>query len=157
MAVLLDTFVNGRPRTKGSLKPIINWSTQKYRMVEQVEQSKPWRLAISNHVIKTLACDRPVSPALWTELGLPYDRPVSVEMSFTFALNRVDVGPADADGWPVGIGWGDIDKLTRNVLDALTDAKLYRDDSLVVAISATKSFARDLRSAGVSLRVESMP
>jgi Holliday junction resolvase RusA-like endonuclease len=68
-----------------------------------------------------------------------------------FAFSREGANVVD---WPVAITYGDIDKLTRNVLDALTDARLYCDDSLVIDVHASKGWATSVETAGVLIHVE---
>lgn len=133
----LDVFVAGRPRTKGSMKPIVNWATQKVHMEEQVKESKPWRIRMVNEVMKRIAseCGVAMSPEGWALAGLPWVGPVSVGLEFVFPREVRDVAV-----WPIAIRYGDSDKLTRNVLDALTDAKVYGDDSQVVALNVIKWF-----------------
>jgi hypothetical protein len=52
---------------------------------------------------------------------------------------------------------GDLDKLVRNVLDALTDAQVYRDDVQVVSVTADKLIASEQYPQGVLVRVERAP
>ena len=39
---------------------------------------------------------------------------------------------------PVGGSWGDLDNYVKSALDALQEARIIRDDSLVVELTATK-------------------
>lgn len=50
---------------------------------------------------------------------------------------------------------GDIDKLTRQLLDALTDAKVLNDDSRVVMLQVAKVYETPDRRPGVTVYVAS--
>lgn len=148
--ILIDTFVEGRPRTKGSLKPIVNWASQKVMMVEQVGLSTAWRRTVSNHMVALVARKEGKGWRLMN--GWPRRKAVSVALVFVFEREH-----GDGDEWPVKVGYGDVDKLTRNVLDALTDAKVYADDSLVRVVTARKVFVGDAEDrAGVRVTVEGL-
>ena len=43
-------------------------------------------------------------------------------------------------GWPIKRSTGDVDKLARLVLDAITDAGLWRDDSQCVRLTTSKVY-----------------
>jgi Holliday junction resolvase RusA-like endonuclease len=66
-----------------------------------------------------------------------------VEVALVFALPVKDV---------TAVRSGDVDKLARNVLDALTRAKVYEDDVLVVRLLAEKLSAGE-RGPGVFIQV----
>lgn len=51
----------------------------------------------------------------------------------------------------------DIDKLLRTVLDALTNAGLWADDSQVVEVRSAKRYATDARPPGVVIRAKEIP
>jgi Holliday junction resolvase RusA-like endonuclease len=48
---------------------------------------------------------------------------------------------------------GDIDKLTRSTLDALVQASVLTDDSIVVDLSARKRFATIANPRGAVIRI----
>lgn len=56
-----------------------------------------------------------------------------------FGLQRPQSAPKRRRTWPTGARSGDIDKLTRAVLDALTGVA-WRDDSQVVGVLAMKDY-----------------
>lgn len=66
--------------------------------------------------------------------GLPVDEPVNVVLDFRMPRPKKPrfATPAVKP---------DLDKLTRNVLDALTDAGVLRDDSRVIEIRASKRYS----------------
>jgi len=59
-----------------------------------------------------------------------------------------------APGWPAVPG--DLDKFVRAVGDALTDAGVWRDDALVVALRAVKRYADDGQLVGVDVAVKEL-
>jgi len=72
--------------------------------------------------------------------------PVSVQITFTFARptahfgtgKNADTIKTSAPPFPSSHAIGDIDKLVRACLDALTDAGVWKDDSQVVDLHARK-------------------
>ncbi len=58
--------------------------------------------------------------------------------------------------WPTALGIGDLDKLIRAVGDALTGS-IYKDDSQVVQVVASKSWAEPGEAPGVSVVVREIP
>jgi Holliday junction resolvase RusA-like endonuclease len=127
------------------MRPIANWATQKVRQVEEVADSKAWRAAVVNAMIPTIA-DQQVDRWVLRE-GFPWGGPVAVSLGFVMPWEGASRQHPRA-GWPTPRRYGDVDKLTRNVLDALGAPKkkgdlcagLYQDDSLVCRLDVTKRF-----------------
>lgn len=84
----------------------------------------------------------------WPHLG-----PVEVELAFT--VKKPQSAPKRKRTWP--ITRPDIDKLSRTILDALTNSGAIRDDSQVVVLHARKTYPLEhpdaLLSPGSLLRV----
>jgi Holliday junction resolvase RusA-like endonuclease len=137
--VLLSCWVDGTPRPKGSLKPT-GRQGQRVRLVEQSTDSSAWRDTIA-----------------WTvrrELNLPapgYPTQLPVELACTFAFERAE---SCTDEEPTGAGIGDTDKLIRNVMDALQDARVYANDRQVVAVKASKVWTADGQKPGALIAVK---
>ena len=123
--LLLSLFVAGHPRPKGSLD-VKAYKNGRPVLQENNPRSKAWRQRVASEV----------QPIVQEDTRFPYDGPVRVRLLFVF--DRSDVSAETADGYPQRRYVGDIDKLTRNVLDALDDANVYSDDSRVVSIQADK-------------------
>jgi crossover junction endodeoxyribonuclease RusA len=51
----------------------------------------------------------------------------------------------------------DVDKLARGVLDALTEARVFRDDSRVWALTATKRYENERLRPGCLIQVQAIP
>jgi Holliday junction resolvase RusA-like endonuclease len=73
--------------------------------------------------------------------------PLSVELEFFLPLPK-----SDAYRW-AHVSAPDLDKLIRNVLDALTNSAVIRDDSQVFALTASKHYAHYPNMAGVFVAV----
>ncbi len=116
----LTINVTGRPAPKGSLRHV-----GRGRLVEQVAGSKPWRETVA------VAAREAARTAGWA----PPLGPVQVVASiYVPRLKR-------PRAWPITRSSGDLDKHMRNILDALVDAGVLRDDSQVVSIVANKGYA----------------
>lgn len=148
-STILTCSVTGRPRTKGSLNQ---------HFQEQVADSKRWRRLVARRL-------REAQIERYGRL-LALAEPVEVRLLFTFPRTESVNGgvvPAHDTPWPTPITVGDLDKLIRNIGDAmlrpmnrgqmpLTSA-LLADDSLIVGIRAWKFWARDGEQPGVLIRV----
>ncbi len=134
MSVSLVFRVDGTPKPKGSMRHIGNG-----RMIEQVKGSKEWRQRVAltgrNAALKAswATCSDPVT--VLAHFYLP--RPKT-------AKNRV---------WPHTRSSGDVDKLCRNILDALDDAGILADDSQVVNLHASKAYEDNQNKPGCVIRV----
>ena len=125
MRLVLSCWVPGRPKTKGSLT-VIN---AKRNVVSDTPASKRWRALMAYSAAALVKA--------------PLEGPVVVVA--VFHLPVVDVAAGRV---------GDLDKLARNLLDALTDAGVYGDDVQVTRLICEK-VAADMagRGPGVDLRV----
>lgn len=115
--LLLDLFVPGVPRPKGSLAPQRvragdGRETGRVRLVDS-DLSKAWRRKMAH-----AAEERKLSMDAWRG-------PVVVTARFGFA-------PCCKEEIHDEPHIGDLDKLLRNVYDALQDAKVYLNDRQVV-------------------------
>lgn len=142
-------WVPGRARTKGSLKPThvrLGAGRCKAGLREDGEFSVAWKNTMIAAIRAAAVCER------WPD-------PVAVHLLFRFWPEK-DISSrtgTDSDLHPVGRQYGDVDKLTRNALDALTQSGLIFDDSLVISAYAEKRFAPaldDRYPAGVSIMVQ---
>jgi hypothetical protein len=141
-------WVPGRPRTKGSLRPVpyrAKGGALKVRLEESGEYAVPWKRVMISYIKATCLCVRFADP---------------VTISCYFRFERLCKPDAALD-WPVRregeFAHGDEDKLRRNALDALTQSGLILDDTLSVGGSNYKRFCRPGESPGVLLCVEAAP
>lgn len=135
---------SGRPRTKGSLKPVhIKAGPGRCRvsLTEDGKFSEPWKKAMIRAVQNQCVANR-------------YAGAVVVDCFFRF--DRLCLPDEDLN-WPTREGgeWGhgDEDKLRRNVLDALTQAGLILDDSLSIGGMNFKRWTRVGETCGVLIGV----
>jgi crossover junction endodeoxyribonuclease RusA len=116
--------VYGKPVTQGS-KVRTRWSMRD----DNAERLRPWREAVKQAALDAVAGrDR-------------LDGPVSVAVVFSFDPPKS--APKCRRVWPTTRSSGDVDKLVRAVFDALTDAGVWRDDSQVVRLTASKVHVGD--------------
>jgi Holliday junction resolvase RusA-like endonuclease len=145
--VIGEFFVAGRCRTKGSLKPIVSRGRGGkivVNLAEQGEYSKPWKLHMIREIMRQCGASK-YKPG--------HAGAVEVRAEFLFERETGADGkikPSSDTPWPSSIVWGDVDKLERNLLDALTQSGLIEDDRLVVAIQSRKRWVADAtETAGV--------
>jgi Holliday junction resolvase RusA-like endonuclease len=139
--------VYGDPKPKGSMRHV-----GKGRMVEQVAGGKPWREAV-----KWAALDaREEWRVGWlNDHWRPLDGPLCCEITYT--VRKPASAPKTRVTWPITRSSGDVDKVARNVLDALVDAGVMRDDSQVVELTVRKVYADEgidaLHTPGAVIRI----
>lgn len=141
----LTATVHGRPATQGSKSAFVvrrrNGTVRAGMREAGSDALKPWREAVRSTV-------RDVIGRAWEPVEGP------VEVVVTFSLPKPASAPKRRRTWPVGARSGDVDKLTRAVFDALTDAGVWVDDSQVVRVDAGKVFVGDgLSSPGAVVSV----
>lgn len=124
----LRAWVPGRPKTKGSMESQERRGGGR-RMVQSVEGSEAWAGMVERAVRAKIA-----SESHWS---IPFDNlplypivgPVAVRMAFWLPVSEAWSGRP-----------GDLDKLVRNVLDALTRAGVYGDDAQVTCMPNVGKF-----------------
>lgn len=134
ITIVTETFVPGQPKTKGSMRGVGGGN-----MIESVAGSTRWRMLVAERVRRDRA---------QRQLDVPSARPVGVRLVFWVEppVSLIGTERAATATW---IGAGDVDKLARNVLDALTDARAYADDNQVVRLLVEECVAAPNRPAGV--------
>jgi hypothetical protein len=141
----VTVFVPGRPRTKGSLKPV-HRKLGPGRCTVSLTESGQYAAAWKNEMITGIraACVADRFPGL-------------VVVDLTFLFERL-AGTDDELRAPTRVSGtyahGDVDKLERNALDALTQSGLILDDSLVVGGRKIKRWAVGDERPGVLIEVK---
>jgi crossover junction endodeoxyribonuclease RusA len=129
--------VEGDPVSQGSKRCFCR--NGRATLIEASDKLKPWRARITAAAIYARVEQRIE----------PLDVPVGCYL--TFYMPR----PASAKREVPSVK-PDIDKLTRAVLDALTDADIWTDDSRVVSLYALKVYATDVEKPGVRIEVKAL-
>jgi Holliday junction resolvase RusA-like endonuclease len=122
--LLLRFVASGIPRPQGSKRIV------RGRMIESARGHADWRRTVAMAAMAA----RQEREGEW-----PIERPVRVSIDF-LVPGRPDARP-------------DIDKLSRAILDALTEAGVLRDDSQVIELFALKEQARRRDECGASVSV----
>lgn len=137
-------FVSGRPRTKGSMKPVIVRPAPgkvAVRLTESGEYSIAWKKTMIKAIKREAVCER--------YFGV-------VEISCFFRFEKLCLSDETLD-WPTRVSGefahGDEDKLRRNVLDACTQSGLILDDSLSIGGQTCKRWCDPGEAPGVLLAV----
>lgn len=131
------TVAGMEPATQGSKRALGNGV-----MVETNKRLRPWRCLVTDAALST---QHPITTA-----------PVSVSITFRFLrpqshYNKRGLSPR-APQHLTSKQKGDIDKLTRAILDALTGTLLH-DDSQVVQLSAHKRYATQDEHPGALITI----
>ncbi len=136
MTHALTVFIPGTPAPQGSKRHVGGGV-----MIESSKAVKPWR--------------QDVRAALLDSSGQPVARfEGAVSVRADFVMPRPASTPKRST--PPAIKRPDLDKLIRAVLDAVGSAGVWRDDSQVVEVQATKRLAALGESAGLHLTVEAL-
>lgn len=150
--ILAEVWVPGRPRPKGSLRCR---GGKSHTMEEDNPESKPWRIKMAGALRADR--DRRVRELFFApEFRGTWAGAVDVSL---FAFFEPDGVAASSLGAPLRThDGGDVDKLSRNVLDALQDGNdaspaVLADDSLVVGLYAEKIFTALTAEQGIWVRV----
>ena len=134
--------VHGTPAPQGSKRAFVNRHTGKASVVEMSKRVTPWREAVKAASLTALG--RPLG--VWGEPHEPIAGPVVVYVTFLLARPKghygtgrnADVLRDSAPKYPAVKP--DLDKLIRSTLDALTEARVWTDDSQVVRVTAEKRY-----------------
>jgi Holliday junction resolvase RusA-like endonuclease len=128
-APTLTITVHGKPAPQGSKRHV-----GKGRMIEQSTRVAPWREAVKWAVLASS----------WTPELYPLTGPISLEITFCF--DKPKSAPKRRQTWPVTRSSGDVDKLQRSTFDALVDAGVFKDDSQIIDVTASKVYTDDSTS-----------
>lgn len=129
---MFELFIEGEPRPQGSKTPVQRGG--KIILIEAQKQLPAWRTHMQKMLeLKQLEHDTAFETAVSVQLTFWLSRPKSVTRDYATKTY-------------------DIDKLTRAVLDSTTKAKVWRDDSDVVDLTARKTYA-DQHKPGVLITI----
>jgi Holliday junction resolvase RusA-like endonuclease len=129
---MFQIFIEGQPRPQGSKKAFARGKS--IVLVEANKELPAWREHMTRMLqLKQLEEPQPFTTAVNVALTFWLPRPKSVKRQYA-------------------TGTYDIDKLTRAVLDSITKAGVWRDDSDVVDLTVRKTYA-DLHEPGVLISI----
>lgn len=132
---MLDFFAEGTPVPQGSKNAYVRGG--RAVLVDANARLKPWRAQVRD------AAEAAIAEAGWETL----DEPCRVYLGFTMPRPQ-------RPWWDVPAVKPDLDKLTRAVFDALTDAGVWKDDSRVVEMKVAKRYEDDEAVPGVWVELE---
>lgn len=140
---MIEIVVRGTPAPQGSKRHIGNG-----RMIESSKAVGPWREAVraQAQAAVTEPMTGPVKIVLWFYL----QRPKGHYRTGRNAHLLRDGAPGRPAGTP------DLDKLTRAVLDGLTQGGAWKDDGQVVTLLAAKIYADGMPS-GCKIEITEVP
>lgn len=146
----VSAWVAGVPAPQGSKRALPGRGGFRPVLVESSTKVRSWRLQVWSAFVDTLNAMRP-------GLGhrdMAQDRttPVIVKIVFVMPRTKAMRNRPSAD-FPM-VQKPDTDKLARAVLDALTSAGVYADDSQVVALHGFKRRAEPGEPTGAMIHVE---
>jgi Holliday junction resolvase RusA-like endonuclease len=129
---MFQLFIQGEPRPQGSKQGFVRGG--RVVLVESQKQLPAWREHMTKMLqLKMLENETAFETAVNVALTFWLPRPKSVKRQYP-------------------TGTYDIDKLTRAVLDSITKAGVWRDDSDVVDLTVRKTYA-DLHEPGVLISI----
>lgn len=153
---VLTFHAAGEPVPQGSKKAWLDRKTHRVMMTEdQGTRHTAWRHIVSSAAAAAMnesTLTAPISVPVTVALTFHFHRGIGHYGSGRNARVVKDSAPSHPSKPP------DIDKLIRAVLDSMTDAMVWTDDSLVVSITARKRWVdRFTQQQGVSVKVGIMP
>jgi Holliday junction resolvase RusA-like endonuclease len=137
-----ELFVPGRAVPQGSKTAFVSKSTGRAIVVDKDMRLPRWRMKITAAAIEQQAEYRHTRPAL----TFPIEGAVGIKVAFTMERPKNHYGTGrnasavkpSAPRYPAAMP--DIDKLLRAVFDALTDARVWKDDGQAVWVQTTKTY-----------------
>ena len=147
-------FIPGQPVPQGSKTALISKSTGRPIVIDKDVRLPQWRAKVTSWARDAMNTRDP--------LDFPVLGPVGIRVDFILARPKGHFGTgknagtvrASAPRHPATMP--DIDKLLRAILDALTDAQVWRDDGQVVWVQTTKQYANGSDMIGVGITLGEM-
>ncbi len=133
-AIVITAY--GTPVTQGSIRSL---GAGRPAVHSNARRLKPWRSTVREAALVVMEHHQRLAGPVQVRALFCFDRPLGHYRTGRNAHLLRDFAP----GWPCSRGSGDLDKLVRACLDALTDAAVWQDDSQVVELRAGKTWAGD--------------
>jgi Holliday junction resolvase RusA-like endonuclease len=133
-----DLFVPGRPVPQGSKTAFISKSTGRPMVKDNDVRLPQWRMKVTAAAMEAIGSQSfplPIEGGVGMTVDFILERPKNHFGSGRNAEQVKESAPTFPATMP------DIDKLLRAILDALTDAQVWKDDGQVVWVQARKVYA----------------
>jgi len=144
--IIFSADIAGSSKSKGSLRNVAKRGRTAH-LVEQVEGSEDWKKTLIKAFHRKVRLGDGTNPAL-TLPGYPYDDAVKVIVVFYFPK------PVNSSlDYPSTRTYYDLDKLQRNLGDALEQGHVLKDDARIIEWSAQKRFAYPEGFVGLIVQV----
>lgn len=139
--------VVGTPAPQGSKRGFVNPKNGRVIITEDSQKTKPWRQDVRAAALTAMTGRDPLDGPLEVTIAFAMARP-----GYHFGTGRnagvlKPTAPTYVDKKP------DIDKLARSTLDALTEARVFRDDAQVSALNIVKGYATDPQKPGAHITI----
>lgn len=135
---MIEFFVAGTPVTQGSKTAIVRGG-RPILVEKHTDKARggfvAWRHAVASEARRAAGGDED------QDTGDDWPQPGPVIVTLSFGLQMPASAPKRRRVWPIGARSGDVDKLARACLDAITGV-LIGDDAQVVGLSVTKAYGR---------------
>lgn len=145
MTRILDLFIPGTPKPKGSLRHVGHG-----RLIEQLAGSPDWRNTVRAAAHNAVRC---CPDPTCGHLQDGYPNPAALAVDITLLFPKPKSAPKTRQILPITRSSGDIDKQARNILDALVDAGVMRDDSQVIDLTVRKRYCPEGGTPGAHVEV----
>lgn len=142
---MFDFFVPFPPQPGGSKRPITHPRTGKTVLVDDAKHNREWRDAV-------ILFANQAKPSGF----VPFAGPVQLTVNFYLQRPRGHfdrLGQLKSDAPEYHLTRPDATKLLRSTEDALTEARVWRDDSQVVMQQVIKAYANQLQPEGAHIQI----
>jgi Holliday junction resolvase RusA-like endonuclease len=145
--MVLEITVVGTPKPQGSHRAFVNPKTGRAIVTDDNTKTKTWKQDVRAAAIDALAGRPPMEGAVEVTIAFSMPRP-----GYHFGRRGGQsylkpTAPMYVEKKP------DIDKLIRSTLDALTEARVFKDDAQVASLNVVKGYATDPQKPGAHLMV----
>lgn len=151
MGKTIEFFVRGLPHPSGSKVSFLHSKTGRIITKESSPRSGEWRECVKYAAQKAYQ-GPPIENAVRLDVTFYIPRP---KTHYGTGKNKANLKKS-APPYPIAFRRLDRDKLLRNLQDALTEAAIWRDDSLAVTGDTSKFYAHDDTPPGAWIRIEEL-
>lgn len=135
---MIAVFVPGHCAVQGSIRYVGKSNAGRAILTSDSKKTKPWRADVRAQLLDDCGKPRAVFAS-------------GVHVEAEFVMPRPKSCPKKST--PQAVKKPDLDKLMRALLDAVTSAGVWRDDSQVISVSAIKRLAKLDETPGLHLEI----